>query len=270
MNPHSRNVPTFGSPQQVPTVGDAGDATVGAVAPLKDENTLENKGVVTHDSVTTPPKSLQTTLKYTLTIPEAQQRIIEARRKAPSDRSMQRYTNDPTHILKGMKVSTTQGQEILINAASLEEFIMNMPIMLKVSRVPSAPTLGVAGDAKNDVEDEINKFVSGADSDDNSEEVTTKKEDRTVGSILSENGKLLGLLEGKNEVIKTQSEMISFLQGELVDHRSHRGEIAGISRDMLIALENIASGGRSQATPLPAVRVDNSSNFGDNPTQQTQ
>ena len=297
MNTHKRSAPSFGPHPELAVDSDGGETWTNRTVPAEVEYTLENKGddagvagdakteldevtdkdfAAQHkgadgdDSLATPDESLDDALKYVLTIPEAQQKITEARRKAPSDRSMQRYVSDPTHVLKGMKVSTTQGQEYLINTESLDQYITSMPIMLKVSAVPTVTPSGDAGDANAEKEDEATEQASGADTTDNANEATTGTESRTVGSLLAQNGKLLGSMEGKDELIKSQSEMIGFLKDELVSNRNHRGEVAKISRDMLTVLENIALHGGKENRVLPTVKVDSSAETGDNVSEHSQ
>ncbi|MEQ8694449.1 MAG: hypothetical protein RIC85_03875 [Gammaproteobacteria bacterium] len=269
MTNFQRETPRFFQQQPVPTgaaTGATGDAKNVDPVSAEPENVLQNGASVTDDRVPTGTDSaanIEEELEYILTIPEAQQRIVAAGRKAPSDRSMQRYANDPDHVLRGKKVSTTQGQEFLFTPSSVDVFLATLPRRLIVSSVPTGAATGVAGDAKTDgdadTKTEERTASSGADSAANIEDVTTGEEGRTVGSVLLENAKLLGQLEGaaegKEELIRAQAQTISFLQDELIEQRKHRGEVKDIADRMLGIIE-----GRSLPTapkeedPVPAKR----------------
>src|SRR5688572_20100544 len=99
--------------------GDAGDANseAKAKAPLSADNDTSATGDADDAKVT----ALDDGLKYTLTAAQALQLFADAHRKVPSLRSIQRYCVEGT--LRALKITTTYGQEWLINDASLNAFI---------------------------------------------------------------------------------------------------------------------------------------------------
>jgi hypothetical protein len=246
MNFHTRETPQFGeekSLQSVPTRDVASDDNEGEKKILTSADMAQYKPAVSADTILPSQTLLKDELEYTVTITEAQALILEARRKPPSERSMQRYCNDENHVLRGMKVSTTTGQEFLINKTSLDKFIITLPLQLRVSNVSSVPTLGDAAVATTELKNENSEEGKSTVSAD---KVTTEE----TKNLREENSILKGELKGKQDLIDAQNLTMDFFKEEMRANREHRGEISGIAEKMLKTLETIASRG-SDTEVLP-------------------
>ena len=113
MFPDQTNVATSAAPEnqtlqiQTPDTTAIGDASVATITALADD------------------------LQYTLTVGQVLERFVAARRKVPSERSVQRYCIDGQ--LAAQKIRTTYGSEWLINETSLEKLIEAQPEIAAVA-----------------------------------------------------------------------------------------------------------------------------------------
>src|SRR5204862_5618261 len=74
-----------------------------------------------------PHESLPAALDYTLTVGQAQQQFADCKRHVPKNRTIQNYCQQGD--IAAQKIRTTFGSEWIINAQSLEAFILREPEM---------------------------------------------------------------------------------------------------------------------------------------------
>ena len=95
-----------------------------------------------------PHESLPAALDYTLTVGQAQQRFADLKRHVPKDRTIQNYCQQGD--IAAQKIRTTFGSEWIINAQSLEAFILREPEM--PSAASAARVAGVVPHAAQTLE----------------------------------------------------------------------------------------------------------------------
>ncbi len=198
-------------------------------------------------------------LEYTLTVGQALERFLAASRKAPSERTIQRYCIEDR--LAAKKIRTVFGSEWLINETSLARLIESEPIVSGDANVanrsdtatPASPTppkrtyseadtdvIGVAGDAMRPTM------------------ATPVGERRTLAEVLIENARLLAQVEGRDAIIVELKEDRSFLREEVREGRRTRDDVKEIAERMLDTLRSMAIG-RSIAASNPSydpIRAD--------------
>ena len=189
-------------------------------------------------------------LQYTLTVGQVLERFGAARRKVPSERSVQRYCIDGQ--LAAQKIRTTYGSEWLINETSLEKLIEAQP---EVSAVASdAASSDVAPTASPFIEKPQNTApdttATGAASDAVVKTMAAPEgERRTIADVLIENARLVAQVEGKDAIIEELKEDRSFLREEIRHGRTTRDDVKNIAERMLDTLKTMAIG-RLPSAPL--------------------
>ena len=203
-------------------------------------------------------------LTYTLTVGQAQELIMRARRRVPSVRTLQRYCQQGKII--GKKISTTfttdngiiNGSEWLINDLSLQLYI------------DSEPTIsGGAGDANSGVTPPLatpthpigdanpllatpgatpplnganvtDEFGVAGDAELDKENRGPIGERRTLAELLIENAKLGAMYQGLEKTITSKNETIAelkddrgFLREEIREARTLRQDVKELAMKML-------------------------------------
>jgi hypothetical protein len=191
-------------------------------------------------------------LEYTLTVGQALERIVAARRKAPSGRSLQRYCDEGR--LAAKKIRTVFGAEWLINETSLEQLIEVEPIVTgdagdakgTETATLTTPTLPIVNSHQPDT------FDNG-DAGDASHLLmsTPVGETRTIAEVLIENARLLAQVEGRDAVIQELKDDRSFLREEVREGRRTRDDVKNIAERMLDTLRTMAVGRLSMSSPPP-------------------
>ena len=189
-------------------------------------------------------------LQYTLTVGQTLERFVAARRKVPSERSVQRYCIDGQ--LAAQKIRTTYGSEWLINETSLEKLIAAQPEISTVASV--ATTTDMAPTPSPIIEKPLiiksDTTATGGASD---AVVTTmaapEGERRSIAEVLIENARLFAQVEGKDAIIEELKEDKNFLREEVREARKTRDDVKNIAERMLDTLKTMAIG-RLASAPL--------------------
>jgi hypothetical protein len=196
-------------------------------------------------------------LEYTLTVGQALERMIAAGRKAPSERSLQRYCIEGR--LAAKKIRTIFGAEWLINETSLGQLIEMEPIVT-----------GVAGDANgsdaatlatptppivNSHEPDTSDNSDAGDASHLSSVSMPVGERRTIAEVLIENARLVAQVEGRDEIIRELKEDRSFLREEVREGRRTRDDVKSIAEQMLDTLKTMAMGRLAMPTQPPEDRI---------------
>jgi hypothetical protein len=196
-------------------------------------------------------------LEYTLTVGQAVERIIASRRKAPSERSMQRYCIE--RRLAAQKIRTVYGSEWLINETSLARFIENEPVVTGSASVANTPDIATPASPIAP-----NSFIGRAATNDSGDAGTADRESmatpvgerRTLSQVLIENARLLAQVEGKDAIIVELKEDRTFLREEVREGRRSRDDVKGIAERMLDTLKTMAVGRLSMPTSSPQPPVE--------------
>jgi hypothetical protein len=150
-------------------------------------------------------------LDYTLTVGEARQRFAGHRRHVPADRTVQNYCVQGD--IAAQKIRTTLGAEWIINAASLEAFILAQPEM------PSDASDAAAAQATpapvNTSTDAPASPAQSAASDAPTAELAAVGEKRSIVAVLIENAKLLAQVEDRDVVITDLKQERAFMQEQV-------------------------------------------------------
>ena len=189
-------------------------------------------------------------LQYTLTVGQALERFGAARRKVPSERSVQRYCIDGQ--LAAQKIRTTYGSEWLINETSLEKLIADQPEISAVASV--ATSADMAPPAPPIIEKHQIILPDTAATGGASDAVVRtmaapEGERRSIAEVLIENARLVAQLEGKDAIIVELKEDRSFLREEVREARRSRDDVKNIAERMLDTLKTMAIG-RLASAPL--------------------
>ena len=189
-------------------------------------------------------------LQYTLTVGQVLERFGAARRKVPSERSVQRYCIDGQ--LAAQKIRTTYGSEWLINETSLERLIDAQPeISAGASDATSAdmapPAPSIIQKSQIIVPDTT---ASGGASDAVVRTMAAPAgERRSIAEVLIENARLVAQVEVKDAIIEELKEDRSFLREEVRHARTTRDDVKNIAERMLDTLKTMAIG-RLASAPL--------------------
>jgi hypothetical protein len=242
---------------------DAGDAiTADAATPATQPATPTN--IIPGDTTDTGVASvasvaeltaLADSLEYTITVGQAVERFVAAKRKPPSTRSIQRYCVEGQ--LAAQKIRTIFGAEWLINERALARLIESEPIVTGDASVavavetasPAAPTNVIA---PNHTSDEPLVGVASVAM------ATPIGERRTIAEVLIENARLLAQVEGRDAIITELKEDRSFLREEVREGRRTRDDVKNIAERMLDTLRSMAIGrsiGVSNTPSQDPVRV---------------
>jgi hypothetical protein len=193
--------------------------------------------------------TLADSLEYTITVGQAVERFVAAKRKPPSQRSIQRYCVE--RQLAAQKIRTIFGAEWLINESALARLIESEPIVTGVAITPvtASPASPLAI---------LTNIVSGdtAGTDVASVAVATPAappigERRTIAEVLIENARLLAQVEGRDAIIEELREDRSFLREEVREGRRTRDDVKNIAERMLDTLKTMAVGRLSMSAPPP-------------------
>jgi hypothetical protein len=183
--------------------------------------------------------------------------MVVAGRKAPSERSLQRYCIEGR--LAAKKIRTVFGQEWLINETSLAQLIEMEPIVA-----------GDAGDANssdvatlatptptivNPHQPDTSNSGDAGDASHVSSVSTPVGERRTIAEVLIENARLVAQVEGRDEIIRELKEDRSFLREEVREGRRTRDDVKSIAEQMLDTLKTMAIGRLAMPTQPPEDRI---------------
>jgi len=190
---------------------------------------------------------------YTLTVGQALERFVAARRKPPSQRTLQRYCIEGR--LAAQKIRTTYGSEWLINETSLARLIEAEPVVTGDAGVAVAPVLATPASPSM-----IEPNILAPDIPANGDAsvavaphvmATPAGERRTIADVLIENSRLLAQVEGRDAVIVELKEDRNFLREEVREARRTRDDVKSISERMLDTLRTIAVGRLAMSAPPP-------------------
>jgi hypothetical protein len=177
---------------------------------------------------------LPAALDYTLTIGQAQQRFAELKRHVPKDRTIQNYCQQGD--IAAQKIRTTFGSEWIINAQSLETFILlepEMPSGASDAGVAEPPTHApLASEATMSVAP-ATPTQSGASDAPAEHKLQPTGEKRNLVDVLIENARLLAQVEDRNEMISELKQERAFMQDQ-VRSAVHLSERALAQGDTLL------------------------------------
>ena len=209
----------------------------------------------TSDQVTDTPaisdaggamSALADDLRFTLTVGQALDEFSSARRKVPSERSIQRYCIDG--LLAAQKIRTTYGSEWLINDASLKKLIDAQPEIMTTASVAMAPPASPTH--QNPIVSRSDTIATGDANDAVATTMATPEgERRTIAEVLIENARLFAQVEGRDAIIVELKEDKSFLREEVREARKTRDDVKNIAERMLDTLKTMAIG-RLASPPL--------------------
>jgi hypothetical protein len=196
---------------------------------------------------------MPTALDYTLTVGQAQQLFSELRRHVRKDRTIQNYCHQGN--IAAQKIRTTFGSEWIINAQSLEAFIMREPEMPSdASDARSAERTAYAAHALDQ-----NIIVAPASSPQGDASDATPKpllqptgEKRNLVDVLIENARLLAQVEDRNEMISELKQERTFMQDQVRSavHLSERALAQGDT--LLIQVMRIGPRPSTNGADVPA------------------
>jgi len=190
------------------------------------------------DASASPVAALANDLKYTLTVEQGRSIFAANQRKVPAVRTLQNYCVEGRIAAK--KISTSYGQEWLLNETSLLAFIENEP------QLTAAPQ---ATPASQDPAAPLNSApATTASSDASDASAVSVGERRTLADVLIENAKLFAQVDGKEQMIIELKDDRGFLREEVREARKTRDDVKQIAVRMLETLESVSRGNRS----LPA------------------
>ena len=181
-------------------------------------------------------------LEYTLTVGQALERFVAAKRAAPSGRSIQRYCIE--RRLASQKIRTVFGSEWLINETSLARLIESEPVITGDAGVAigtdtaatATPPPQYAHVHKPDAIDNGDAGVAARPP-----MATPEGEKRTIAEVLIENARLLAQVEGRDAIIIELKEDRTFLREEVREGRRTRDDVKNIAERMLDTLKTMAT-----------------------------
>lgn len=182
------------------------------------------------DAVADAPAALVDARTYNLTVGQAQQCFMEHRRRVPSERTIQDYCAKGQ--VDGQKVSTSTGQEWLINEQSLLAFIAIKPELTGVAATEPNPRPTAGAPAAASPAPEANVVVTG--------------EQRSLADMLIENSRLVAELHGSRDLNASKDEMIAelrdnaaFLREEIADKRRLNQDLKEITARVFDLLDSM-------------------------------
>jgi hypothetical protein len=200
-------------------------------------------------------------LEYTLTVGQALELMIAAGRKAPSERSLQRYCIEGR--LAAKKIRTIFGAEWLINETSLAQLIEIEPIVTGDAGDANSSDAATLATPTPPIVNSHEPDTSGnGDAGDASHlsMATPIGEKRTIAEVLIENARLLAQVEGRDAIIHELKEDRSFLREEVREGRQTRDDVKSIAEQMLDTLKTMAIGRLAMPTqPLRTEYIPSSS-----------
>jgi hypothetical protein len=245
--------------------GDAGDAnSISSATPAPSGTSAATLfSSANSDAGDATVAALADDLEYTLTVSQAVERMTAAGRKAPSERSIQRYCIEGR--LAAQKIRTVFGSEWLINELSLTKLIESEPIVTGDAGVATSSDIAASAtpNATLSNSDRADTPASGdAGVADQTEMATPKGEKRTVAEVLIENARLLAQVEGRDAIIAELKEDRIFLREEVREGRRTRDDVKNIAERMLDTLKTMAIGRSALSGPIQATVIDSESHHG--------
>ena len=191
-------------------------------------------------------------VRYTLTVGQALDRFTAARRRLPSERSIQRYCIETR--IAAHKIRTTYGSEWLINERSLDAFIHQQPVVIGDDGGAKQPTTATPLPAT--ASPPLSRPASDGTASDDGDAThfvvaTPAGERRSLAEVLIENAKLFAQVEGRDGVIAELKEDRNFLREEVREARRSRDDVKNIAERMLDTLKTIAIGRLAAPQPPP-------------------
>jgi hypothetical protein len=179
---------------------------------------------------------LRAALDYTLTVGQAQQRFGELRRHVPKDRTIQNYCQKGD--IAAQKIRTTFGMEWIINAPSLDAFILREPEMPSVAsdargaEMPThaahAPEISKPSAAANHSQGDASDASAIEEHD-----LRPAGEKRNLVDVLIQNARLLAQVGDRDEMISELKQERTFMQDQ-VRSAVHLSERALAQGDTLL------------------------------------
>ena len=181
-------------------------------------------------------------LEYTLTVGQALERFVAAKRAAPSGRSIQRYCIE--RRLASQKIRTVFGSEWLINESSLARLIESEPVVtgdasVAVGTAMAATATLIPSPANIREDDTVDGGVVSVAT--RATMATPEGERRTIAEVLIENARLLAQVEGRDSIIIELKEDRTFLREEVREGRRTRDDVKNIAERMLDTLKTMAT-----------------------------
>ena len=177
---------------------------------------------------------LRAAFEYTLTVGQAQQRFADHKRHVPKDRTIQNYCQQGD--IAAQKIRTTFGSEWIINAQSLEAFILREPEMPSAASdargADTPPHATLAAEATIPITP-ANPSQSAASDASVERDLQPTGEKRHLVDVLIENARLLAQVEDRNEMISELKQERTFMQDQ-VRSAVHLSERALAQGDTLL------------------------------------
>jgi hypothetical protein len=197
---------------------------------------------------------LPAALDYTLTVGQAQQRFAELKRHVPKDRTIQNYCQQGD--IAAQKIRTTFGSEWIINAQSLEVFILHEPEMPSVASDARVPDTAAHASQTPEMPKEIPTAgpPQGGASDAFVEPgLRPTGEKRNLVDVLIENARLLAQVEDRNEMISELKQERTFMQDQVRSavHLSERALAQGDTLLKTIQVMRIGPGSPANQQEAP-------------------
>ena len=199
-------IETDGDPSGAETVQPATQA-----APIEESTILSAPASVVSDA-----DPLAKVLDYTLTVGQARQRFLDLKRRAPAERTMQNYCVQGD--IAAQKIRTTYGAEWIINATSLEAFIVRQPELTSVAsdaHATETPTLATQAVDSVTVDAPATRPASGASDALRDSDIRPVGELRSLVDVLIENARLLAQVEDRNEIVADLRRERTFMQDQV-------------------------------------------------------
>jgi hypothetical protein len=201
-----------------------------------------------------PHEPLASALEYTLTVGQAQQRFAELERHVPRERTIQNYCQQGD--IAAQKIRTTFGSEWIINAQSLDAFILREPEMpsgASDARVADAPAHApLVADMTMSVAP-ATPPQSGARDASAERELQPQGEKRNLVDVLIENARLFAQVEDRNEMISELKQERAFMQDQVRSavHLSERALAQGDTLLKTIQVMRIGPGSPANSPETP-------------------
>lgn len=172
---------------------------------------------------------LRAALDYTLTVGQAQQRFADLKRHVPKDRTIQNYCQQGD--IAAQKIRTTFGSEWIINAQSLDAFILRepeMPSAASDARTADTPPHATLASGATIPVAPANPPQSVASDASVERDLQPTGEKRHLVDVLIQNARLLAQVEDRNEMI-SELKRASSANGSFPDRLFSPGESHGAS-----------------------------------------
>jgi hypothetical protein len=201
-----------------------------------------------------PHEPLAAALDYTLTVGQAQQRFADLKRHVPKDRTIQNYCQHGD--IAAQKIRTTFGSEWIINAQSLEAFILRepeMPSAASDARAADTPPHATLGSEATIPVTPANPPQSAASDASIERDLQPTGEKRHLVDVLIENARLLAQVEDRNEMISELKQERTFMQDQVRSavHLSERALAQGDTLLKTIQVMRIGPGSSANAPENP-------------------